>query len=114
MVHGKKIIARKLAIKICALAEVAEIILREGSHERVLAILEARIGVKIWEVHTGVTIDDIDDDCDTMLVGNVNHLLEVGSLAEPFVNAEIPDGKITPVNRGGDVRERHHLDCIHT
>src|SRR6185436_10843143 len=105
MVHGKKIIARELESKVGALAEVAEIILREGSHERVLAIFEARVGVEIWEAHTGVTVDNIDDDCDAMLMGDVDHLLEVGSLAEPFVNAEIPDGEIAPVNRGGDVRE---------
>src|SRR5258707_15789103 len=49
-----------------------------------------------------------------MLVGNIDRLLEVRSLAEPFVNSEIANRKVAPVNRRGDVRKRHHLESIHT
>ena len=98
VVHGKKIIARQLAIKIGALAEITEIILRERSHERVLAISEARVSVVICEVHTRVAIDDIHNYGDAVLVGDVHHLLEGGSLPESFIDAKVPDGKIAPVN----------------
>src|SRR5207249_7831700 len=98
VVHGKKIIARELAIKIGALAEITEIILRERSHERVLAISEARVSVVICEVHARVAIDDIHNYGDAVLVGDVHHLLEGGSLPESFIDAKVPDGKIAPVN----------------
>src|SRR4029077_6668697 len=94
----KKIIARELAIKIGALAEITEIILRERSHERVLAIVEARVGVVICEVDPGMAVDDIHNYGDAVLVGDVHHLLEGGSLPESFVDAKIADGKIAPVN----------------
>ena len=113
MVRREKIIARELAIEVGALAEATEIILRERTHEWILAIPEARISVEVWKVHTSVAVHDINNNCDSVLVGDIDHLLEVGSFAEPFVYAEIPDRKIAPVDRRGDVRERHHLDSIH-
>src|SRR5262249_5278560 len=103
VVHGKKVIARELTIKVGALAEVAEIILRERSHERVLAVLQTRVSVEICEVNTGVAVNDIDNDCDAVPVGYLHHLLEVRSLSELFVDAEISNGKIAPVNGRSDV-----------
>ena len=96
--RGEKIIAGELAIKVRALAEITEIILRERSHERVLAISEARVSVVICEVHTRVAVDDIHNYGDAVFVGDVHHLLEGGSLPESFVDAKVPDGKVAPVN----------------
>src|SRR4029077_8055375 len=98
VVNGEKIIARELAIKVGALAEVAEVVLSERSHERVLAIVEPRISVEISEVHTRVAIDDIVNDGDSVLMSNIDHLPEVRSLAEPFGYAEISDRQIAPAH----------------
>src|SRR5207244_2063451 len=40
MIHGEKIIACQLAIEVSALAEIAEVVLREGSHARIIALRE--------------------------------------------------------------------------
>src|SRR5215831_13311802 len=113
MVHGQEVVTRKLASEIGALSKIAEIILGEWAHEWVFAILETRIGVEVGEIDPRVAIDGIDDDGDAMLVGDVDQLLKICSLPESLVDPEEPDGKVSPIDRAGHVRERHHLDGIH-
>src|ERR1700676_4710991 len=98
MVHREKIVARKLPIEVRALAEVAEVILGEWPHEWVLAILQPCVYIEIWKVDSRMAIHCIYNDRDPLLMGNVDHRLEIRSLSEPFVHAEVADWEISPVH----------------
>ena len=98
MVYREKIVARKLPIEVRALAEVAEVILGEWPHEWVLAILQPCVYIEIWKIDARMPIHRIYNDRDSVLVGNVDHRLEIRSFSEAFVYAEIADWEIPPVH----------------
>ena len=104
MIHGEKIIACQLAIEVSALAEIAEVVFREGSHERIFAIPEPRVGIEVGKVDPGVPVHRINDNGDAMLMRNINESLKIGPLPKAFVYSEVTDRKIAPVYRRGHVR----------
>ena len=58
-----------------------------------------------------------DNNRDTVLVRDIDHLLETGSVAESFVNAEIANRKVAPVNRCLAIESIRHLEqgkCVGT
>jgi hypothetical protein len=114
VIHGVEVVAGQRSVEVGALSEAAEVVLGEGPHERVFVEAQARVGVAIREVHAGVAVHGVEDHRDAVLVRHVDQLLEVRALAEPLVHAEVPDGQVPPVHRPGHVRQRHHLDGVHT
>src|SRR5262249_61451934 len=82
-------------------------------HERIVTVLEARVGVVVGKIHARVAVDHIDDDGDAVLVAHVDKRLEIRALAEAFVHTKVSDGEITPVNRAPDIRQRHDLEPMY-
>lgn len=48
-------------------------------------------------------VNHIDDHRDAVLVGGVDQCLKVRPFAEPFVNAEVADWQVPPIDRRTDV-----------
>src|ERR1700730_3895035 len=75
-------------------------------------VTQAGIGVVVGKIDTGMSVNDIDNDRDTMLVRDIDELLKVRASAKALVDAKITDREITPVNRHADVRQGHDLDGV--
>src|SRR5690349_10552300 len=110
--NGEEEVTRQLPGEICALAEVAEVVLGKRSHEGVLVVLQPRVRVIIGEVHACVSVHHIDDHSDAVLVAQIHKCLEIRTLTEAFIDAEVADRQIAPIDRNSDVRQRHDLDIF--
>ena len=107
-------VARELPAEVSAFSEVAEVVLRKRAHEGIFVVLQSRVRIVIRKIHTSVAVDHIDDHGDAVLVCDIDELLEIRTLPEAFVDAEISDREIAPVDRNSHIRERHDLYRIHT
>ena len=113
MIDGEEVVARQLPLEVGTFAEIAEVVLCKGPHERVVAIVQACVGVVVRKIDTGMPVDDVDNDSEAVLMGDVHDLLKIRSLAEALVDPKITDRQITPIDRDADVGERHELDARH-